>query len=174
MARILLFCLLCLAAAARAETPAYGGYRVSSAEDIAAITQITEDFRAAIIAKDVKKLSGLMHDDAILFDSPGDAETVQRVKDTMDVNYDGLGGQGYVPFANFVRNSKDPVEEKFYNLSITQDANVAWAMFDFEFLLSDKVVNYGVETWQLMKNSSGQWKIFSVVWSSHGVKKPTP
>jgi len=40
---------------------------------------------------------------------------------------------------------------KFYNVKITQDGNVAWVMFDYEFVREGKTQNYGIETWQMMK-----------------------
>ena len=68
----------------------------------------------------------------------------------------------------FIATTKEPIEEKFYNIKITQDGHVAWVMFDFEFLSGGKVENYGVETWQMVKAIDDKWKIFSVVWSSRG------
>jgi hypothetical protein len=40
-------------------------------------------------------------------------------------------------------------------------------MFDYEFVEDNRTGNYGVETWQMMKNADGQWKIASVFWSTH-------
>ncbi|GGC66187.1 nuclear transport factor 2 family protein [Undibacterium terreum] len=147
------------------------GRHDSNPADIAAINQVTQDFRAALISKNIKQLSSLMLNSNILFSSPGSASFVKKINDSTDVNFDGIRSGGYPAFADFVANSADAIEEKFYNIKITQDGHVGWVMFDFEFLSNKKVENYGVETWQLLKAADGKWKIFSVVWSSHGAPK---
>lgn len=72
--------------------------------------------------------------------------------------------------SRIARASDKPVEEKFYDVRITQDDNLALVMFDYEFLVDGKMENYGIESWQLMK-TAGKWKIFSVVWSQHPAPK---
>jgi alkyl sulfatase BDS1-like metallo-beta-lactamase superfamily hydrolase len=74
-----------------------------------------------------------------------------------------LRAGGYAEFGRFIGSSKGAVEEKFYNVKITQDGNVAWVMFDYEFLVDGKAQNYGVETWQMMKIADDKWKIASVM-----------
>jgi hypothetical protein len=66
-----------------------------------------------------------------------------------------------------VGGAKKPIQEKFYNVKITQDGHVAWVVFDFEFLNDNVVSNYGVEAWQMYK-TDGKWKILSVVWTNRG------
>ncbi len=50
-------------------------------------------------------------------------------------------------------------------MKITQDRNVAWVMFDYEFAVNGKTQNYGIETWQMMKVADDKWKIASVIWT---------
>ncbi len=150
-----------------AQTPSYIGRHLGTPEDIAAITKVTEDFQTALIKKDVKLLSSLMFSANILFASPADDGFVKKVRESKDVNFDGLGGGGYSAFAQMIGSSKKPIQEKFYNVKITQDGHVAWVMFDFEFLDDNVVTNYGVETWQMYK-TDGKWKILSVVWTNRG------
>ena len=150
-----------------AQGGAHIGRHVTTPEDIAAITQVTADFQKALINKDEKGLSALMFNSAILFATPVGDATLKRMRTEKDVNFDGVSVGGYPAFARFVGESKTRIEEKFYNIKITQDGHVAWVMFDFEFLDDNKVGNYGVETWQMYK-VDGKWKIISVVWSSHG------
>jgi ketosteroid isomerase-like protein len=144
---------------------------VSTPEDVAAITAVTEQFQAALKAKDVKALSSLLLNSNIMWASPMTDKRVQQVRAETDPNADGvLPAGGYAGFAQFVKTAKLPIEERFYNVKITQDADLAWVMFDYEFLGDGKVENYGVETWQMVKRG-GQWKIFSVVWSTHFPEK---
>lgn len=160
--------LALLASAANgADAPSYIGRHDSTPEDVAAITRVTDDFQAALLKKDVKLLSSLMFNANILFSSPANDSFIKKVRETRDVNFDGVGAGGYTDFAKFVAGSKTPVAEKFYNIKITQDRHVAWVMFDFEFLDDNVVVNHGVEAWQMLK-TDGKWKILSVVWTNHG------
>ena len=69
--------------------------------------------------------------------------------------------------AQLLSESREPLEEKFYDINITQDGPVAWVTFNFEFMEGSKVKNYGREVWQTIKTSDHKWKIFTVVWSSH-------
>jgi ketosteroid isomerase-like protein len=153
---------LLASAAIYAQPPAPAG----SSEDIKAIIQVTEEFQAAIIAKDAKRLSALVLNPHILFTSPASDEYVRKSRETTDVNDDGMDGAGYRSFARLIANTKVPLQEKFYNVKITQDGHVAWVVFDYEFLRENKVSNYGVESWNMVKRD-GKWKIFSVVWSAH-------
>jgi hypothetical protein len=143
----------------------YTSKRVSNLEDLQAIKQVVEDFRLAIINKDGKKLSTLVLNSRILFTSPGDQKAVDKIREK-DVNYDGVGVGGFYNFSNFVSTTPDKIEEKFYNVEITQDGVLAWVMFDYEFYENEKLSNYGVENWQ-MRKIDGKWKIFSVIWSQY-------
>ncbi len=156
----------------QAQTPSHIGRHETSADDTAAITQVTKDFQSAIIAKNPRQLSALLLNSNILFTSPIGPSGVARAQEKVDANFDGVRSGGAIEFLQFIATAKEPIEEKFYNIKITQDGHVAWVMFDFEFLAGGKVENYGVETWQLIRTVDGKWKIFSVVWSSHGAPKP--
>jgi hypothetical protein len=160
--------LLC-ATAAHAEDPAptYASRAQTTVEDTGAILNLTKDFRSAIVNKDAKALSSLLLNSDILFASPMPSEHIKMVNGKYDVNFNGLGSGGFMQFGHFIGTSPQPLEEKFYNIKITQDANVGWVMFDYEFLVAGKVENFGIETWQVMKDVDGKWKILSVVWSSH-------
>lgn len=163
--------VLVTGAASAAETPSYIGRRIATLEDTQAINKVVADFQAAIKAKDVRLLSSLMLNSNMLFRSPAPPEVIKSVREKVDPNFDGIAdGGGYRDFINFLMKEKAAVEEKFYNVQISQDDNVAWVMFDYEFLIDAKTTNYGVETWQLMKNADGQWKIISVLWTTHVLK----
>jgi hypothetical protein len=160
-----------LATVAAAADPAYIGHYQSTAEDVNAIKQLTQDFRAALVAKDVRQLSTLVVGENILFASPASPEKVKMVNDKQDVNFDGVPVGGFGQFAQFVSTTPGAIEERFYNMQVVQDGHLAWVRFDFEFLLDTKVTNYGIETWQVLKTPGDKWKILSNIWSSHGAPK---
>lgn len=145
--------------------PAYIGKYVTSQQDTDAINKIIQDFQSAIKNKDPKLLSTLVLHSNILFDAPADPKSIAEVRNRVDVTFDGLRSGGYNEFSRFIASSKQPVEEKFHNVKITQDGSVAWVMFDYEFQIGGKTQNYGIETWQMMKNADGIWKIASVMWT---------
>jgi hypothetical protein len=162
---------LLFATAAFAENPVYIGRHQSNPEDVNAIMQLTKDFRAALMNKNVKQMSTLMFSANILFASSASAATVKMINDKEDVNFDGVPSGGYGRFAQFVGSTKGSIDERFYNIQITQDGHLAWVIFDFEFVQDSKVARYGVEAWQVVKNTGDKWKILSVVWSSHDAPK---
>jgi len=139
---------------------------VQTPEDAAAIAAVATDFQSALKAKDARKLSSLMLNSNILFASPATDQQVARIRKEVDPNFDGVRAGGYNDFVQFIKTEKRQVEEKFYDLKITQDGDVAWVMFDYEFLFDGVVQNHGVEAWQMVKRD-GLWKIFSVTWSAH-------
>ena len=170
--RSVAFCLLLATAlSATAQGTAYDRPPVSTSADVAAITQVTVDFRSALSRKDVPALSGLMLNPGILFASPPSPAFVKSRRERGSPEFNGAEPGGFASFASFVAGSPVALEEKFYNIKITQDGHLAWVIFDFEFLAEGKVENYGVESWQLLKTADEQWKIMSVVWSSHGAPK---
>jgi ketosteroid isomerase-like protein len=153
--------------ASAADVPAYIGRRVSTPEDTQAIRKVIDDFQAAIRTKDVQLLTSLVVGENLLWASPPPPQVIREMKGKLGQDFNGLREGAFRDFARFIGSSKVPVEEKFYNVQITQDANLAWVLFDYEFVQDGRATNHGVETWQMMKSAEGQWKIVSVVWSMH-------
>jgi hypothetical protein len=147
--------------------PPYKAVRDVKPADLKAIMKITNQFQEAIRDKNLKELSTLVLNDNILFSSPSMPDLIKSVEKASDVNFDGIDYAGYPGFVQFLRTSPQTLEEKFYNIDIVQDSNVAWVMFDYQFLVDGKISNHGVETWQMFKAKEEKWKILSVVWSSH-------
>lgn len=169
-AAILAAALICSPAFASG-LPSHVGRYESTPEDIAAINKVVLDFQAALKSKDIKLLSSLMLNSNILWASPASPQGIAKVRETIDVNFDGLSPMGYPGFAEFIQTEKQLVEERFYNVRITQDRHVAFVLFDFDFRIGDKVINHGLEAWQMLKGEGGKWKIASVYWSSKGTPK---
>ena len=163
---VVLFVVALLVPGVGAADPRHPGSRETSKVEVQAIERVVRDFQVALKTKNTVLLSSLMLDSNIVFASPVPPDRVRKARETEDVHFTGLPAGGFGQFAGFIRESK-AVEEKFYNVTITQDANLAVVIFDFEFLESGVVGNRGMEVWQLMKTTAG-WKILSVVWTSKG------
>jgi hypothetical protein len=159
------------AGVARADVPDYVGQRISTPEDIAAITKVTEDFRTALNNKNTRQMSSFLLNSNILFSSAPSPQKIKEINEKYDANFDGVFSGGFRHFADYLTKPGIVAEQKFYNMKITQDDHMAWVMFDFEFFENKKIENYGVETWQLIKAADDKWKIVSILWSSHGVPK---
>jgi len=157
--------IACWALCAQAGTPSYIGQHLSNPDDLNAINKVTEDFRTALINKDTKLLTSLTLNSNILFSSAPSPEQIRTMREKYDVNFDGIFVGGLQDFCGFLRREKQAIEEKFYNVKITQDDHMAWVMFDYEFQIDHVTQNYGIETWELIKGADTEWKIVSVVWS---------
>jgi hypothetical protein len=133
------------------------------AADVAAINQVVEQFKAAIIAHDGKALGSLFlqdHDSWLsVADEPTWAAVKARHPDARKVLPDS-----WKKFANFIQTAPKPVEERFYNVHIDTNGAVASVWFDFDFLIDGQVTNRGSETWQLVPAEDG-WKISSMLFS---------
>ncbi len=163
--------LLVASLSASAQATSYSRPPVTTAADVEAIMQVTVDFRSALNRKDVPALSSLLLNENILFTSPPPPSFARKKREQGQPRFTGAEPGGFAGFSSFVATSPVQLQEKFYNIKITQDGHLAWVNFDFEFLVGEKVENYGVESWQLLKTPDDQWKIMSVVWSSHGAPK---
>lgn len=174
LTRTIACCLTAISLNASAQAPKYLGRYESTSADLQAIEMVTKDFQAALVAKDPRKLSTLFLNQSILFSTPASPSEVQKRRQERNVHSDGIGSGAVSSFVDFVATSKVPIEERFHNVRITQDGHLAWVIFDFEFLEDSKVQNYGIEVWQMIKVPNDNWKILSVVWSSHGAPKLPP
>ena len=150
-----------------AAVPSYIGRHTSTLEDQREIAQVVAGFQAALKAKDIRQLASLMVNADIPWASPPPPEGITRMREMSNPNANGLRAGGFHDFARFVHESKAALEERFYNVRITQDKHIAWVMFDYEFVEDGKVGNYGIETWQMMKDAEGKWKIASVWWTTN-------
>ncbi len=131
--------------------------------DVAAVNQVVEQFKAAIIAHDGDALKKLFLQDHDSWLSVAD-EAMWR-----DIKARNPAARKVVPstfqkFAEFVQTSPKPIEERFYRVRIETNGAVASVWFDFDFLIDGKVGNRGSESWQLVRAEDG-WKISSMLYS---------
>jgi hypothetical protein len=131
--------------------------------DVAAVKQVVDQFKAAIIARDCKTLGSLFLQDHDSWLAVADAETWAAVKARNPAARKVLP-DSWKKFADFVQTAPKPVEERFYNIRIDTNGAVASVWFDFDFLMDGKVTNRGSESWQMVRAEDG-WKISSMLYS---------
>ncbi|HEY4145709.1 hypothetical protein [Pinirhizobacter sp.] len=133
------------------------------AADRAQIQQVVDSFKAAIIAKNGKAMSGM-------FLSGGswlmavDKASVAKIRTRHPEAKQFVPGS-YEEFAGFVGSAPRPIEEVFSNVSIQTDGIVGTVYFDYRFLVDGKATNHGAETWQLVHTDEG-WKISAMLYSA--------
>lgn len=133
------------------------------AADVAAINQVVEQFKAAIIAHDGKTLDGLFlqgHDSWL---TVADDKMWAEVKPRHPAARKWMADSRR-KFVDFVQTSPKPIEERFYNVRIDTNGAIGSVYFDFDFLSDGKVTNHGSETWQMVRDEDG-WKIAAMLYS---------
>jgi len=151
---------LCLSIPAQAADKVTGN---GPAADVAAISGIVEQFKAAIIAHDGKTLGSLFLQDHDSWLSVGDEELWAKVK-ARNPKARKVVPSSWKKFSDFIQNETKPIEERFYNVRIDTNGAVASVWFDFDFLVDGKVTNRGAESWQMVRAEDG-WKISSMLFS---------
>lgn len=150
-------------------------YRNGEKTDIAAVSDVVEKFRVAILNKDRDAYMSLFFsdspqkigwqavvDDALLEKIHKDRPQAIRARHRPENNF--------VALIDSVVASTKIEEEQISNLRIESDGEIASAFFDYKYVSDGKVLNRGREHWQLVRTEGG-WKIFSVVYS---IREPQP
>jgi hypothetical protein len=142
----------------------------NDSSDVAAIHKVVEQFRTSIINKDKPTFTGLFFSDKPeevtwqwVVDDVGLALIRKRKPDAHKAVR--VPGENYLGFIDsIVKPGAKPVEEKFSDIKIDTDGEVASVNFDYAFLAEGKETNWGREMWQLVRTDAG-WKIISVIYS---------
>lgn len=130
------------------------------------IEAVVEAFRTAIIDKDKGRFVELFLHENITWQSVKGDETLQRLRlkqpEALKVSVNPE--KTFMSFIDGIVAAKEKQEEKFWNIKIDTDGDVASVISDYSFHASDKETNRGKEAWHLVKTDDG-WKIVSVIWS---------
>lgn len=131
-----------------------------------AIKAVIEAFRAAIINKDKPAFAKLFLAESIPWLAVMDDESLKRIrlKHPKAAKVDIKANDTYSLFINEVVANSEPSEEKFSDINIHTDGNIASVYFEYSFHIGDYKSNWGHENWQLVNTGNG-WKIHSVVYS---------
>ena len=167
---IIIFCLSSIPTtpgfSAEVVVPIFIGKHKKNIEDTVAIKSVIEKFKQAIRQKDGPALNELFLYDDIFFQSAPSQIELDRTRAEKDPNFLKQPPTGRAQrFVKFISENSHELEERFYNVQITQDKELALVTFDFDFRVDGAVTNYGIEVWQMFKIGK-DWRIATVVWSS--------
>ncbi len=141
----------------------------ANAQDLRALQIVVESFRSSIIKKDKPAFMALFFSDKpelvtwqAVVDDPS-LRWIQRTRpQALKARY--RPDNNFVAFIDGIVASKGSAEEKFSNIQIGTDGEVASISFDYVYLSDGRATNDGREKWLLVRTELG-WKITSVVYS---------
>ena len=133
----------------------------------AKLQEVLNSFMRCIGTKDSVKFYSLFHSDPIVWVGVYKDKTQQKrlEKDASALNYKT---SDYKTWFRSI-STGTPKEEKFYNINMVEDGNIASITFDYSFWADNKKGNWGKESWGLV-NINGEWKITSVIFSMENEK----
>ncbi len=138
-------------------------------QDIVAIEKVVSSFSRAIIEKDKALYMSLFFSDKA--DEIGwqfvseDSRLVHIRKFKPDaIKARRIPSNNFINLIDAAIAAKGRHEERFSNVKIETDGEIASVSFDYEFFETGKKTNWGKEMWQLVRTENG-WKIFSVIYT---------
>ncbi|SDK68504.1 hypothetical protein [Microbulbifer yueqingensis] len=132
------------------------------------INEVIEAFRVSIIEKDEVRFQRLFYDKSI----PWLGVLGHKRSGTLPSQL-GVGPGSYVQFISWIVSTEEEVEEKFWDIKILTDNEIASVHFKYSLHIDGYKNNWGDEAWHLVKTGDG-WKISSVVYSVTKNPEPPP
>jgi hypothetical protein len=125
------------------------------------IQQVLTDFMDCLIHKDSIKFYNLFHEDPVVWTGVTQKKShlAELEKNSAEKDYFSATYKEF--YRSFFKNE---IEEKFYHVEIIEDGYIATVIFDYSFWYKGKKLNWGKESWGLIK-TNGRWKITSVIFS---------
>ncbi|MDR6842142.1 nuclear transport factor 2 family protein [Pseudoxanthomonas sacheonensis] len=145
--------------------PAFGQNSAKN-PDTASVETIIAAFGACIVDKDKDRFVKLfLHENTAWQSVTGDANlriVREKKPEALKVRVDPKSG--HLSFIDSIVADKEREEEKFRDIKIETDGDIASVFFDYSFHADGKETNRGKEAWHLVRTDDG-WKIVSVIWS---------
>jgi hypothetical protein len=174
MRKICVAALVCSALA----TFALPSQAASDPADRARIEQVVESFRVSVIKKDKDSFLKLFYSETIPWigvttDKSLARENANKPKPDMPDLKKLYASGNPRKFIEGIAKNPEPLEEKFENVRIDSDGDVAQVWFDYSFNNGSYKENWGKEAWHMVRTEAG-WKISSVIWSMEFNPVPAP
>lgn len=128
------------------------------------IEAVIEAFRISLINKDKDLFMSLFYGDQIPWYGIPNEGAKERIRQMGGNLPNGVYASSYTEFIDSIVNTSAKVEETFENVEIFEDEGIATVRFDYTYNMNDRMLNYGKESWDLIKTEEG-WKIVAVLYS---------
>ncbi|MDQ1162402.1 hypothetical protein QE422_002770 [Chryseobacterium sp. SORGH_AS 447] len=134
----------------------------------AEIENVIQQFKESIVKKDSAAFYGLFHEGPVVMIGIIKNRSPQKRLEADPGNTKNYFSDTYKNFFRYVME-KGRKEEKFRNITITNDDVTGSVTFKYVFLEENILQNWGTEYWQLIK-AEGKWKIVSITYSYENAK----
>lgn len=124
------------------------------------IVKVVDDFMSAIKNKDEQTFTNLFYSNSV----PWLGVDAKKRKGSLPSN-DGIIYATHLGFIGWIASSKENIEEKYWDLDIKSDGEIASVYFKYSLHIGEYKMNWGDEAWDLIKTIDG-WKIVSVIYSA--------
>ncbi|PAM94058.1 hypothetical protein B4N84_13315 [Flavobacterium sp. IR1] len=142
--------------------PFYGQQKKDNTKQI---QDIITTYSRSVIEKDSISFYALFNEDHVVWSAAYKDRTQAKEKEIKGVE---KAGSNYFSgsYKRFMRGlfSHKTTEDKFDNVTITNDGTVASVIMDYSFWADGKMTNWGCKYLNLIKKN-GEWKITSVIYS---------
>ena len=128
------------------------------------ILNVLKTFTNSIKNKDSISYLKLFHREPIVWEGINKDKSLIKDREK-DPSLKEFFSDNYKKFIQRIVKSEKIFEENYDNIQIINDDKIATVFFDYTFLVNDKILNWGSESWQLVR-VSGNWKIKSVTFST--------
>ena len=132
------------------------------------LTNLVDEFMAAIKEKDERKFTNLFYSNSV----PWLGINPKKRKGDVPSN-DGIIYATHLGFIGWIASSQEKIEEKYWDLDIKSDGDIASIYFKYSLHIEDYKMNWGDEAWDLIRTTDG-WKIVSVIYSATYNPEPRP
>ena len=127
------------------------------------IHALIETFRRAIITKDANAFLALFHHNHVPWIGIYDDATLAEGK-MLNAKHTKVWEETHQEFIQRIVEHPARLEEKFFNIRVHSQGDVASVTFDYSFHIDAHKNNWGEETWQLIHGEQG-WRINAVAYS---------
>lgn len=124
------------------------------------LVKVVDDFMTAIIEKDEQAFTTLFYSNS----TPWLGVNPQKRKGELPSN-DGIIYATHLGFIGWIASSKEKIEEKYWDLDVKSDGDIASVYFKYSLHIGEYKMNWGDEGWNLIRTPEG-WKIVSVIYSA--------
>jgi hypothetical protein len=133
----------------------------AKSDDKTEIKKVLSTFMECLLKKDSVKFYTLFHKDPVVWVGVTQEKSLLEELKKDSTTKDNFSDSYKKFYRSFFKNE---IEEKFYNVQIVEDGYIASVIFDYSFWYKKKKLNWGKESWGLIK-TNGEWKITSVIFS---------